>query len=118
MADFDPVSPAAGFGIRLNKQPPEINFRKKDKGGINYTSTVPNPKLDMDGGHSAAGLVAARCLGVQRLGSSCIMQRACSHVDTAIGHSAPYACPCYVHCHVQPSSLCCPSIASTMPTCI
>lgn len=43
-----PCSPA-GFGIRLNKQPPEIVFRKKDKGGINYTSAVPNPKLDLDG---------------------------------------------------------------------
>lgn len=37
-----------GFGIRLNKKPPEITFRKKDKGGINYTSAVPNPKLDLD----------------------------------------------------------------------
>lgn len=45
---------AAGFGIRLNKQPPEIVFRKKDKGGINYTSAVPNPKLDLDGGWAAA----------------------------------------------------------------
>lgn len=37
-----------GFGIRLNKKPPEITFRKKDKGGINYTSTVQNPKLDLE----------------------------------------------------------------------
>ena len=40
----------AGFGIRLNKKPPEITFRKKDKGGINYTSAVQNPKLDLEGG--------------------------------------------------------------------
>ena len=40
----------AGFGIRLNKKAPEITFRKKDKGGINYTSTVQNPKLDLEGG--------------------------------------------------------------------
>ena len=40
--------PTAGFGIRLNKQPPEITFRKKEKGGINYTSTVPNPRLDLE----------------------------------------------------------------------
>ena len=29
-----------GFGIRLNKKAPNIYFRKKDKGGINLTSTV------------------------------------------------------------------------------
>ncbi len=40
----------AGFGIRLNKRPPDISYKKKDKGGINYTSAVPNPKLDFDGG--------------------------------------------------------------------
>lgn len=41
--------PLAGFGIRLNKKPPEITFRRKDKGGINYTSAVQNPKLDLEG---------------------------------------------------------------------
>ena len=29
-----------GFGLRLNKQPPNIVFRKKDKGGINLQVTV------------------------------------------------------------------------------
>jgi len=29
-----------GFGIRLNKKPPNIGFRKKDKGGINLTLQV------------------------------------------------------------------------------
>ncbi|KAG9487366.1 hypothetical protein GDO78_007300 [Eleutherodactylus coqui] len=29
-----------GFGIRLNKHPPNIGFKKKDKGGINLTATV------------------------------------------------------------------------------
>ena len=38
-----------GFGIRLNKTPPAITFKKKDKGGINFTSTVAEPKLDLDG---------------------------------------------------------------------
>lgn len=44
-----PACLPAGFGIRLNKKPPEITFRKKDKGGINYTSAVQNPKLDLEG---------------------------------------------------------------------
>lgn len=30
-----------GFGIRLNKKPPAIIFKKKEKGGINITNTVP-----------------------------------------------------------------------------
>jgi small GTP-binding protein len=37
-----------GFGIRLNKTPPNITFRKKDKGGINFTSSIAEPKLDLD----------------------------------------------------------------------
>lgn len=37
-----------GFGIRVNKEPPNIVFRKKDKGGINITNTVPLTKLDTD----------------------------------------------------------------------
>ena len=42
-----------GFGIRLNKQPPQIHFRKKDKGGIAFTTQVPNPKLDLEGSHQS-----------------------------------------------------------------
>lgn len=53
---------ASGFGIRLNKKPPEITFRKKDKGGINYTSTVQNPKLDLDGAQRGRG---GACWGLQ-----------------------------------------------------
>ncbi|CAI0554720.1 unnamed protein product [Linum tenue] len=37
-----------GFGIRLNKEPPNLTFRKKDKGGINFTSTVTNTHLDLE----------------------------------------------------------------------
>ncbi|MCD7470551.1 Developmentally-regulated G-protein 3 [Datura stramonium] len=37
-----------GFGIRLNKEPPNLTFRKKEKGGINLTSTVTNTHLDLD----------------------------------------------------------------------
>ena len=29
-----------GFGIRLNKQPPNICFRKKEKGGVNLSCLV------------------------------------------------------------------------------
>jgi len=37
-----------GFGIRINKQPPNITFTKKDNGGINVTSTVPLTHIDTD----------------------------------------------------------------------
>ncbi|CAM9003828.1 unnamed protein product, partial [Rhodiola kirilowii] len=31
-----------------NKEPPNLTFRKKDKGGINFTSTVANTHLDLE----------------------------------------------------------------------
>jgi ribosome-interacting GTPase 1 len=37
-----------GFGIRLNKRPPSIIVRRKDKGGISITNTVPLTNLDQD----------------------------------------------------------------------
>jgi len=37
-----------GFGIRLNKRPPQITFRKRDKGGISLTSAVQNTNLDIE----------------------------------------------------------------------
>ena len=37
-----------GFGIRLNKQPPGITFRRKEKGGISFTTTLSNPRLDLE----------------------------------------------------------------------
>ncbi|KAK0417216.1 hypothetical protein QR680_012887 [Steinernema hermaphroditum] len=37
-----------GFGIRLNKQPPNIVFKKKEKGGLNLTCLVPQSELDVD----------------------------------------------------------------------
>ena len=37
-----------GFGIRLNKQPPGITFRRKEKGGLSFTTTIANPRLDLD----------------------------------------------------------------------
>ena len=30
-----------GFGVRINKEPPNIVFKKKDKGGLAITNTVP-----------------------------------------------------------------------------
>lgn len=35
-----------GFGIRLNSAPPNISFKRKDKGGISFTSTVNMTNLD------------------------------------------------------------------------
>ncbi|CEI39346.1 unnamed protein product [Fusarium venenatum] len=35
-----------GFGIRINKEPPNITFKKKDKGGLNITNTVPLTHID------------------------------------------------------------------------
>ncbi|XP_077995246.1 developmentally-regulated GTP-binding protein 1 isoform X1 [Glandiceps talaboti] len=37
-----------GFGIRLNKTPPNISFRKKEKGGVNLTATCAQSQLDLD----------------------------------------------------------------------
>uniref|UniRef100_A0A915Q2Q7 OBG-type G domain-containing protein n=1 Tax=Setaria digitata TaxID=48799 RepID=A0A915Q2Q7_9BILA len=35
-----------GFGIRLNKSPPNIVFKRKEKGGLNLTCLVPQSELD------------------------------------------------------------------------
>lgn len=37
-----------GFGIRLNKRPPNITVRRKEKGGIAITNTVPLTNIDQD----------------------------------------------------------------------
>ncbi|KAL9619011.1 MAG: hypothetical protein Q9160_006332 [Pyrenula sp. 1 TL-2023] len=37
-----------GFGIRINKDPPNIVFKKKDKGGLSITSTVNLTHIDHD----------------------------------------------------------------------
>lgn len=37
-----------GFGIRLNKRKPNVIVKKKDKGGLSITNTVPLTKLDHD----------------------------------------------------------------------
>src|SRR6202012_4719828 len=35
-----------GYGIRLNRQPPNIVLRRKDRGGIAVVSTVPLTQID------------------------------------------------------------------------
>lgn len=37
-----------GFGIRLNKTPPKLIFRRKERGGISFVSHVQNPRLTRD----------------------------------------------------------------------
>ena len=37
-----------GFGIRLNKKPPAITFRKKERGDVALTCTAQDSKLDLD----------------------------------------------------------------------
>lgn len=37
-----------GFGIRLNKTPPNIAYKRKDKGGVNLTLAVPQSTLNLD----------------------------------------------------------------------
>ena len=37
-----------GFGIRLNKLPPNITLKKKEKGGLSMSNTVPLTHLDQD----------------------------------------------------------------------
>ena len=43
-----------GFGIRINKTPPNIVMKRKDKGGINITNTVPLSRIDTDVSEAAA----------------------------------------------------------------
>lgn len=37
-----------GFGIRLNKRPPNVVFKKKDKGGLNIVKMAACPELEDD----------------------------------------------------------------------
>lgn len=36
------------LSVRLNKKPPNIAFKRKDKGGINMNQTVSQSTLDLD----------------------------------------------------------------------
>lgn len=44
-----------GFGIRLNKEPPNIHFKRKEKGGINLQTMSNNSELDMETVKSVLG---------------------------------------------------------------
>ena len=70
-----------GFGIRINKSPPNIVFKKKDKGGINITSTVPLTHIDHD--VCARVLVSYALLTVagDQSGHERIPHRICRHCD-------------------------------------
>ena len=37
-----------GFGIRLNKEPPKISFKRKERGGVSFASTVQTTHLDLE----------------------------------------------------------------------
>jgi small GTP-binding protein len=67
----------AGFGIRLNLAPPDIVFRKKDKGGVNYQEVVSQTKgLGRD--------QCARILKEFRISSADIILRGDYEVDEFI----------------------------------
>lgn len=52
-----------GFGIRLNKQPPKITFRKKDRGGVFFSHTVTPTHLDKE-------IVESICKGTSSSGGA------------------------------------------------
>ncbi|KNC48132.1 GTP-binding protein 128up [Thecamonas trahens ATCC 50062] len=42
----------SGFGIRLNKTPPDISFVKRERGGLNFTCMNSNATLDAETAHA------------------------------------------------------------------
>lgn len=53
-----------GFGIRLNKEPPKITFKKKERGGVSFASTVQTTHLDLETVTAILKECAERCLFV------------------------------------------------------
>uniref|UniRef100_A0A6V1V1M7 OBG-type G domain-containing protein n=1 Tax=Heterosigma akashiwo TaxID=2829 RepID=A0A6V1V1M7_HETAK len=53
-----------GFGIRLNQRPPEITFRRKDKGGINCQFMAPQSVLDVEMVHQILREYKVHCADV------------------------------------------------------
>jgi ribosome-interacting GTPase 1 len=66
-----------GFGIRLNKEPPNLTFRRKEKGGINFTSTVVTTHLDSD-------TVKAICSEVCTFSLSLSCHRCCARATVVL----------------------------------
>jgi len=65
-----------GFGIRLNKQPPDITIKKVDKGGMSITKSVPLTKLSDD--------LIIQILKEYKLGSCEVLFRCDATVDELI----------------------------------
>ena len=65
-----------GFGIRMNKAPPNIIYKKKDKGGINLQVMVPQSELDLD--------LIKEILGEYRISNADITLRCDATVDDLI----------------------------------
>jgi ribosome-interacting GTPase 1 len=53
---------------RLNKKPPPIKFKKKDKGGINLTTSVPQKELDLETVRTILGEYKVHCADVHLQG--------------------------------------------------
>lgn len=69
-----------GFGIRLNKKPPAITFRRKEKGGINFSTAVSNPKLDLEGTTSYT-MVVLCCSHAASDGAGLELKLVCMHLQ-------------------------------------
>jgi small GTP-binding protein len=65
-----------GFGIRLNKKPPNIHFKRKDKGGINFQSMTGGGELDLE--------TCKSVLGEYRIHNADIIVRCDASVDDLI----------------------------------
>lgn len=65
-----------GFGIRLNKEPPNIYFKRKDKGGINLQTMSNDSELDLD--------TVKSVLGEYRIHNADIIVRCDATVDDLI----------------------------------
>lgn len=65
-------------GIRLNRRPPSIYFRKKKTGGVSFNATVPLTRMDERLCHrilQVAARAAVRAFG-------CVGSPYCSQYDT------------------------------------
>lgn len=65
-----------GFGLRLNKQPPAITLRRKEKGGIAMQALVPQSELDLD--------TIKTILGEYRIGNADVVLKCDATTDELI----------------------------------